>query len=250
MNQVARKEAETLPQQAEPTSEAGAIIAMIERAATNPAVDIDKMERLFKMHGDVIARNAKTAYASALAQMQPELPAIVERGKIKISTSNVQSYARWEDINEAIRPVLAKHGFAITFRVGQVDNKINVTGVLSHREGHSEETTMSLPTDNSGSKNAVQAIGSSTSYGKRYTAAALLNLTSRGEDDDAKSAAGGFVNEDQIGEMLALIEDVGGARKDALKAGFLKYMKVEALADIPAGKFKDAMAAIEAKRAS
>lgn len=249
MNQVARKEVETLPQQAEPTSEAGAIIAMIERAATNPAVDIDKMERLFKMHGDVVARNARTAYAAALSLMQPDLPVIIERGKIKISNTNTQSYARWEDINEQTRPVLAKHGFALSFRTGQIENKIVVTGVLSHKDGHSEETTMHLPIDNSGSKNAVQAVGSSTSYGKRYTAAALLNLTSRGEDDDAKTAAGGFINEDQIGELVALIEDIGGNRKDALKAGFLKYMKVEAIADIPAGKFKDAIAALEAKRA-
>jgi hypothetical protein len=44
--------------------------------------------------------------------------------------------------------------------------------VLSHELGHSEETTMTLPLDTSGSKNNVQAVGSSTSYGKRYTATA------------------------------------------------------------------------------
>ena len=231
-------------------SEAGAIIAMIERAATNPAVDIDKMERLFKMHGEVIARDAKTAYARALAAMQPELPVIERRGTIGLSKNgNNPMYARWEDINDAIRPVLARHGFAITFRVGQQESRINVTGVLSHRDGHSEETTMSLPIDTGAGRNAVQAVGSSTSYGKRYTAAALLNLTSRGEDDDAKTAAGGFVTDEQVGELVALIEDIGGAKHEALKAGFLKYMKVEALADIPAKRFRDACTALENKRA-
>jgi hypothetical protein len=48
---------------------------------------------------------------------------------------------------------------------------------------------MILPHDSTGSKNAVQAVGSSTSYGKRYTACALLNITSRGEDDDGETAA-------------------------------------------------------------
>lgn len=232
------------------TSEAGAIIAMIERAATNPAVDIDKMERLFKMHGDVIARNAKTAYAAALSAMQPELPVIERRGTIGLSKSgNNPMYARWEDINDAIRPVLAKHGFAITFRVGQAESRINVTGVLSHREGHTEETTMSLPIDAGAGRNAVQAVGSSTSYGKRYTAAALLNLTSRGEDDDAKAAVGGFITEEQVGELVALIEDIGGAKHAALKTGFLKYMRAETLADIPAKRFRDAVVALENKRA-
>ncbi|WP_340146807.1 ERF family protein [Halomonas sp. PA16-9] len=44
---------------------------------------------------------------------------------------------------------------------------------------------MLLPADISGNKNAVQAFGSSTSYGKRYVLSALLNIT-RGQDDNGK----------------------------------------------------------------
>jgi hypothetical protein len=43
-----------------------------------------------------------------------------------------------------------------------------------------------LPVDLSGKKNPVQAVGSSVSYGKRYAIEALLNLTSRGQDDDSR----------------------------------------------------------------
>src|SRR5690606_16446095 len=63
---------------------------------------------------------------------------------------------------------------------------------LTHKSGHREETTIKLPADPSGNKNAVQAVASSVSYGKRYTAGALLNLTSHAEDDDAFAAATGF----------------------------------------------------------
>lgn len=170
---------------------ADALINMIERAAMNPAVDIDKMERLFEMRERAIAREAKVAYFEAMARLQVALPAIAERGGIKNNTGKVQStYARWEDINTAIKPVLTEHGFALSFRTGQEDGQIVVTGILSHSAGHSEETTMRLPIDGSGSKNAVQAIGSSTSYGKRYTAQALLNLVSYGEDDDGRAGGG------------------------------------------------------------
>ena len=118
-------------------------------------------------------------------------------------------------------------------------------GVLPPREGHSEETTMPLPLDTSGSKNAVQAVGSSTSYGKRYTAAALLNLTSRGEDDDGKaSGASEPISEKQMAELQTLINELG-----ADKIKFLAYMKVESLSELPAKRFKDAKAALEAKRA-
>jgi hypothetical protein len=167
----------------------GGLLEVIARAARDPSVDIDKMERLLEMQERVLARHAQEAYAVALAEMQPGLPVISERGKILNRNNEVQStYARWEDVNEAIRPLLAEHGFSLSFRTGREGSDITVTGVLTHRQGHSEETTITLPSDGSGSKNAVQAVGSSTSYGKRYTAFALLNITSKGEDDDGESA--------------------------------------------------------------
>lgn len=226
-------------------SDATAIIQMIERAALNPAVDIDKMERLLEMQERVMVRQAKADYMAALADMQPELPVIEERGGIKDRAGKVQStYALWEDINEAIRPVLARHGFSLSFRTGQDGAQIIVTGVLGHRSGHSEETTMHLPADGSGSKNAVQAVGSSTSYGKRYTAQALLNLTSRGEDDDGKAAgAGQAISQDQLEEIMALMEEVGADREK-----FLNYLQIDGLSDMPQAKFRKAITALEAKR--
>lgn len=165
----------------------GGLLEVIARAARDPSVDIDKMERLIAMQERVQTRQAIIAFNSALADMQPHLPVIGERGGIKDRAGNVQStYALWEDINEGIRPFLAEYGFALRFAVQRAEDQISVTGILSHREGHSEQTTLTLPTDTSGSKNAVQAVGSSTQYGKRYTASALLNLTSTGEDDDGQ----------------------------------------------------------------
>lgn len=226
-------------------NQATAIISVIERAATNPDVDIDKMERLLEMQERIMARDAKAAYASALATMAPELPVISERGGIKDRHGNVQStYALWEDINDAIKPVLAAHGFALSFRTGREDGQITVTGVLSHRDGHSEETTITLPHDSSGSKNAVQAVGSSTSYGKRYTAGLLLNLTSRGEDDDgAAGGSGATITEAQVEDLVRLAGEVGA---DVRK--FCEYLKVESLAAIPAARFAAAKDALEAKR--
>lgn len=226
-------------------SQAAAIISVIERAATNPNVDIDKMERLLEMQERIMQRDARAAFASALAEMSPNLPAIVERGGIKDRSGNVQStYALWEDINDAIKPVLARHGFALSFRTGRDEGQISVTGVLSHREGHSEETTITLPHDSSGSKNAVQAVGSSTSYGKRYTAGLLLNLTSRGEDDDGNAGGSGAVITD---EQADTIRDLIGSTGTKISA-FLEYIDAPSVADIPAAKFQAAMKALLAKQ--
>lgn len=166
-----------------PANEAVGLLPMIERAARDPNVDVDKMERLMSMMERVEQRHAEASFSADLAEMQDELPSIGERG----NAAGRYTYALWEDINAAIKPVLKRHGFALSFRTDFSDG-ISVTGVLSHKGGHKIDTTIKLPADASGNKNAVQAVASSVSYGKRYTAGALLNLTSHGEDDDAFTA--------------------------------------------------------------
>ncbi|HHK4483216.1 TPA: ERF family protein, partial [Pseudomonas aeruginosa] len=164
--------------------ESATVLQVIQKAASDPSCDIEKLERLMAMHERMQAKQAEQQYAEAMAAMQQELPAIGERG----NAAGRYTYALWEDINEKLKPILAKHGFALTFRTPRNEKGVEVEGVLSHRGGHSERTSMLLPADTSGNKNAVQAVASSVSYGKRYTAGALLNYTTHGEDDDAFNA--------------------------------------------------------------
>ncbi|MBD9573780.1 ERF family protein [Pseudomonas sp. PDM23] len=161
------------------------VLSVIMRVAADPNCDLEKMERLLQMHERMQAKQAEQLYAEAMAAMQQELPSIGERG----DANGRYTYALWEDINETLKPILAKHGFSISFRMPRCEKGIEVEGVLTHRAGHSERTTIVLPADASGNKNPVQAVASSVSYGKRYTAGALLNFTTHGEDDDAFQAA-------------------------------------------------------------
>lgn len=196
MNAIVKQEPQELAE--------SSTVSMFERLCRDPSVDVEKLQRLMDMQERVIKRNAEASFNAALAQLQADLPMIEERGGIKDRSGNVQSrYALWEDVNKAILPCLRTHGFSLTFRQEQKDGGICVTGVLSHKEGHSERTSITLPTDTSGSKNAVQAVGSSVSYGKRYTAGMLLNLTSGDieQDDDA----------DSTGTASAPITPTGGA---------------------------------------
>lgn len=235
-----------------PASETAAILQVIERAASNPNVDIDKMERLFAMRERMIAQSAKRAYLDALAVVQPLLPIIDRRGKITIRDKNDDKiikqstpYALWEDINEAITPVISAHGFSLSFRTGLTpEGKVTVTGILGHSEGHDEQTTITLPHDSTGSKNAVQAVGSSTSYGKRYAAMALLNITSRGEDDDGKSGGDeGPISAEQAKQIMDLISSTGSDIER-----FCAYLKTPSVAEIPASRFKDAIDKLNAKK--
>lgn len=248
MSELAKIETASTP--VATASESAALISMIERAARDPNVDIDKMERLFQMQAAAFARRAKAAYIAALAEMQPELPVINRAGKIERTSkgsSGAQErakptkYAKWEDIVEGVTPVLAKHGFSISFRIKQ-EQRIEVTAVLGHKGGHCEETSMSLPIDDSGAKNNIQGWGSSVSYGKRYTACALLNIVSRGEDDDGNAAASEVITDQQADELRDLI-----AKTRTNIDEFLKLGEVESLSDIPARQFARAKALLVAK---
>lgn len=237
MSQLAKVE----PQEPAAASENTAMVSMFERMVSDPNVDVDKLERLMQMRERAIERQAKADFDAAMAEMQPELPTVGERGKAVVNKEVRYTYAQWEDINTAIRPVLQKHGFALTFRT-DFKNGITVTGVLSHRAGHREETSITLPSDASGGKNAVQAVASSVSYGKRYTAGALLNLTSHGEDDDAYAAAIEVITEAQEIQINDMLEATGSD-----KAKFLKWLKVESISAIPAKSFDSVMVTLRAK---
>jgi len=161
------------------SAETQAIMQMIERVVLNQDADMDKLDKMLDMQERILNRNAKQAFTADLAAMQAELPLVGKLGE----GHNKAKYARLEDINEAIRPTLQKYGFAVTFRTKQGEKTLTVTAILSHRMGHSEETDLILPLDTSGSKNAVQAVGSTISYGKRYALSLLLNI-STGDDVD------------------------------------------------------------------
>lgn len=238
-----------------PSSESAALIAMIDRAARDPSVNVEKMERLFQMYAAVDERRAKAEYTAALADMQPELPVIDKRGAIERRAKDdsgvkraakATKYAKWEDVVEGIAPILGKHGFAITFRIKQ-DQRVEVTAVLSHRGGHSESTSMTLPIDDSGAKNNIQGWGSSISYGKRYTAFALLNIAARDEDDDGQAAGNtavaGPISEAQT-EAIRKLLVATATDADA----FCEYFRIERVADLRTTDYDRAIAALNKKR--
>ena len=164
-------------------SESSAVLAVIARAASDPTVDMDKLERLLDMQERIMNKQAETEVNAALAAMQADIPSVAERG-----TGHNIKYATLEDIVDVVRPIMNQYGFAVSFSVEQAEKTITIIGELVHKGGHSKQTKMILPHETSGSKNAVQAIGSSVSYGKRYVLCAMLNIATRGEDDNGYAA--------------------------------------------------------------
>jgi hypothetical protein len=173
--------------------EAKNILAIIADAATNPNFNPDSMRALLDMRREEMADQSKRDFNAAFIALQEDLPTIRADGRIEIRakdakgerTGGVQQstpYATFNNIMKAIKPLLIKHGFALSFSTEPVGERLLVKGYLDGH-GHQRTTAFPLPAETSGSKNNVQGWGSSMSYGKRYATIALLNLVSEAKED-------------------------------------------------------------------
>lgn len=156
------------------------MLSTISRLALDPRCDMEKLERLMALQERMEAKSALEAFNAAFAEMQCEMPSVEKRTE---NSHTKKMYADLDDINYAVRPVMAKFGFGVSFKIVNQAAGVSITGILMHKSGHREETTMILPLDAGAGRSAVQSVGSTTTYGKRYVMCALLNITS-GEDND------------------------------------------------------------------
>lgn len=193
--------------------------------AINKGADIDQLEKLMALQERYEAKQSKTAYLIAVTQFQAEVPRIT-----KTKTGHNFSYAPLADIVGQIKSTL--QGCGLSFRFEQ-DHKegIEVTCVLSHIDGHSEQTTMKAEADTSGSKNSVQAVGSTVQYLQRYTLVGALGLTTADEDIDGRLPFQGLTDE-QVKEIDTLLSDCDG-EFNGFKSAFYKHAKVDSLKQIP-----------------
>jgi hypothetical protein len=98
------------------------------------------------------------------------------------------AFAPLADIIRTIKQPLADNGLSYRFEFDQSTDSLTVVCVITHRDGHSERTAMSAPADTSGSKNTVQARGSTTTYLERYTIMGALGIATGDTDDDGQQA--------------------------------------------------------------
>lgn len=252
--------------------QAAQMFAIVQRATQDEKYDVEKARAVFEMNMQILEMSKRDAFNSAFAMLQEELPVISKDGEIKIPAKDGRAarvqgkYAKFETINEIVRPLLAKYGFAISFRTKVMGPQVCVVGVLRHQQGHAEESEIVLPADQSGGKNSVQAFGSTVSYGKRYMMTALLNITTEGEDDDGAAGANTITVDQETGEVLGTTRrarpqstgqpgmvttgqlGVLQAKLDQKGMGadvLCKQFGVDALTLLPASRVNDALSFIE-----
>lgn len=225
------------------------ITQVISRALSMPDFNPDNMIKLLDMQERVMAKQAEMSFNADFALMQNDLPVIEESGKLVHGGKLISTYAKFEDINEQVRPVLARYGFSISFDLQFPEKACEIRCILSHREGHKITTTMTLPFDTSGSKNNVQAIGSTISYGKRYAIMAMLNLSSTASEDNDADGLHEKVSEEQAANIEALVGELKLQKGKMFHFFSQKYgINIAGYPDFPVEKYSEVIAEIEKYR--
>ena len=220
----------------------------IFRLAMAGNIDLEKAEKFLELQEKYEARQARKDYNAAMAQFQTIPLKILKDRKVSYTTSKgkvAYSHASLAGAVEAITVELSKWGLSKSWRLQQGDNRITVTCQIAHALGHKEETSLYANADDSGSKNAIQAIGSTVSYLERYTLLAILGLATHDQDDDG---LGADKPEETIDEnKLKIIKNLLIELK-ANEADFLKYLGIEKLEDMPKASFIKAKISLEARK--
>ena len=164
--------------------------------AIQNGVTPDTLEKLMGLQERWEANQAKRAFEEAIALAKEELPTITKNRTVGYDSKKADAgrteytHEDFAQIDKVVKPILSKHGLSYRFRTASPpDQAITVTCIISHRLGHSEENSLQGPRDTSGSKNPIQAIGSTVTYLQRYTLKAALGLAVEADDDGKSSGA-------------------------------------------------------------
>lgn len=225
---------------------------LMELAIEKGVEGVEVLERLTALMERQMDRQAEQALNQAMLAVQRHLDEhpIPARGQVVVSkTGTKKPYPLLEDVQRALAPVCAEHGLSYSFDTEATGKGFTVITRVAHVMGATRETRTTLPLDQSGSKNDVQGVGSTESYGMRYGLIKAFGLARYLHDDDG-AGTGRVVDPEtekltdrQVADLEALAEEVGA---DVSK--FCTYLRVDSLGDLPASRMKEATDALEAKR--
>jgi hypothetical protein len=163
------------------------IMALISRAATDPAMDVAKLHALLDAKERFEREEARKAFEDAMVQFKDKRVSVGKNKRVHFQSSKGTTdywHATLSNVCELVGAALAEVGISHRWETEQKDRIITVTCILTQRLGHSTRTTLSGIPDDTGNKNAIQQVGSTVTYLQRYTLMAATGTASVDQDND------------------------------------------------------------------
>lgn len=157
--------------------------------AFQQGMPLETIRELRLMQKEFEADEARKAFDAAVADAKSEIKPILKNREVDFQSRKEgagRTHYEYEDLGaiaEHIDPILARHGLSYRHRPKQEGKSLTITCILSHRDGHREETPLTAPNDETGNKNAGQAIASTATLLQRYTLKLALGLATTHDDD-------------------------------------------------------------------
>lgn len=224
------------------------LMSIIERAATDPAFDVEKMRAVMDMKMAWDAREAEQAYNVAMKACQEEMEPVV---RDKMNEHTRKKYASLDKLHKKCKKIWLKHGFSLSSRsdVSPKPDHYRVVTTCRHSLSHKTEHFLDAPPDQCGkdgktNKTPIQALGSTVSYVRRYLDLMIFDIVLEDEDRDGnRPENANKISDDQSLEVQAFID-----QHNLPVPGFLKHMAVECVGDITTGDLPKAWTALRNKK--
>ncbi len=167
---------------------------------------------------DTAPQVAPTTLAEALAAAQLE---ITDPAKDAVNPHFRSRYADLATVLKTVRPVLAKHGIALTQTTQIIDGALELVTRLAWRD---EELAGYYPINPT--KADPQGYGSAMTYARRYTIQAIVGVAADDDDDgNAASAAPSKPAHDELAEVIGKVkacnalDDLKALKADCARLG-------------------------------
>lgn len=235
-------------------------VAVIERGAlperVHPVVaqamqhnpDPETLGKLLDLQERWEKGEARKVYTAALVGLKRDLPTVIAKDKtvdFQGKTRVRYTYASLAQVMTEVTEPLTQHGFSIAWVPRTEQGKVSVTCRLTHSAGHSEETTIDAPIDNSGSKSPAQGVASTITLLSRYTCLALLGIATADMEDPEGEMPPDLVDTKKNMRAVKFVVDNGYTKKQAEEL-IGKPVQVWTSADL--GKLKERLKEIGAKK--
>jgi hypothetical protein len=220
------------------------LTAMIERAARDPSIDLERLERLMQMQERAQLRQSEADFNEAMSAAQMEMRAVAADANNPQTRSK---YASYFALDKEIRPLYSKHGISLSFDTDELSasDYVRIICYVS-KGGFTRKYHVDMPADGKGAKGGdvmtkTHAVGAAMTYGQRYLLRMIFNIAI-GEDKDGNHGMGELVSDQQLVELEKLATDVG-----ANIGAFCKLLKVDSLDKLPSRQFPSAVALLKSK---
>jgi hypothetical protein len=180
-------------------------MSILAGMAATGNLPLEQMEKLMDLRDRMEAQKAEKAYYQALSKFQRECPEIKKTIPAYDKFGNIRYYyANLDSIIMQVKNCLSENHLSYTFKYKPLQKEekkqrwndkakkyeeytlhfIEIICDIHHIEGHTESTSIEVPTDESPYMSDIQRIGSTHSYGNRYAFCGALGITSGDEDND------------------------------------------------------------------